>query len=262
MAFKHPSSKSELLALTQSLPPDSFFQEHSRARELDYIERSYGRWMEVIALAKKNLGDTKTLSCLDVGCSPFTFLLQGYFKEVSVLDLTDSYRSRCEASGIKLYGGGVTSDSAVSRIGKVDCVFCLEVLEHLHANPVEVIGRLRSVLRSGGALILSTPNMMCFANRVNMLLNKRLRHFTYPPFSENDPAHGFAHDRIYSPAELEDYFRESGFGRVKTSYLYHFNDIRLVGLPPWRRLVGGMVQSLKGVVPSFRDSTVMLGFQK
>jgi SAM-dependent methyltransferase len=262
MPSDYPSTKSELLACTSSLPDDAFFQEHSRTRELTYIGRSYGRWMEIINLVRRHLPNIQERSCLDVGCSPFTFLLRGYFKKVSALDLTDAFQQRCRAASIRLYGGGLASSQAVAQVEKVDCVFCLEVLEHLHANPVDVISRLHSVLLDGGLLVLSTPNLMCFANRINMVLNKKLRHFTYPPFSEDDAAHGFAHDRIYSPAELQDYFRSSGFREVRTSYLYHFDDLRHVGLPCWRRLLSVIPQVVKAVVPPLRDGTIMLGFKR
>jgi 2-polyprenyl-3-methyl-5-hydroxy-6-metoxy-1,4-benzoquinol methylase len=252
-------TKAELLKLTEELPEDGFFLEHSRQRELTYIERSYSRWLEILALVQERLPNLPTRSCLDVGVSPLTFLLAGHFRKVTGLDLTGALRSRCEQAGISHREGGVTSDSSLLGMDKVDCVFCLEVLEHLHANPVKALSRLHAVLQPGGLLVLSTPNMMCLANRVLMLLNGRLHHFTYPPFSLEDPAHGFAHDRIYMPTELRSYFEAAGFHRVETRYQLHVDDKAQEGRPPLSRLVSPVPALIKRTIPSLRDGIIMLG---
>jgi SAM-dependent methyltransferase len=254
-----PRTKAELLAITRSLPDSAFFQEHSRVRELAYIERSFSRWTEIIDVARRYLPNLEKLACLDVGVSPFTFRLKTVFGQVFGLDLSDSFRDRCESFGIVLHGGGVTSTEALARIDKVDCVFCLEVLEHLHADPVRVLAGLRSVLRPGGLLILTTPNMMCFANRVLMLCNRKLRHFDYPPFSIIDEAHGFGHDRIYMPAELREYFAWSGFQQVKTLYQYHINDMAHHDDTTWQRIVSIGPAIIKRLMPPMRDGIIMVG---
>jgi len=251
----------ETLAATNALPEGSFFQEHSRARELSYIQRSYGRWMDILRLIRQRLPGIAEASCLDVGCSPFTFLLKDCFKQVSALDLTAAYQPRCEAAGIQFHEGGVTSDAAVARIPKVDCVFMLEVLEHLHANPVAVIRRLRSVLRENGVLVVSTPNMMCLGNRGRMLLNRKLKHMDYPPFALDDSDHGFGHDRIYMPEELREYFLAAGFPDVETNYQLHFFGIS--EHKGWlRRARAAGVMAVKNLMPSLRDGIVMFGYNR
>jgi SAM-dependent methyltransferase len=248
----------DLLALTEALPDSAFFLEHSRTRELAYIGNSYGRWLDTLRLVWKRLPNTDELSCLDVGTSPFTFMLKDHFGKTSALDLSGAYRARCEAAGIRFYEGGVVSDQAVAQVEKVDCVFFLETLEHLHANPVSVLARLRSVLRPGGLLVLSTPNLMCLANRGLMLLNRKLRHFTYPPFGQADSAHGFGHDRIYMPAELGEYFEASGFHDVETLYQHQYEGVsQHRGF--LRRSRASAILLLKRAVPSFRDGVVLLG---
>lgn len=252
-------SLGELVAHTRGLPEGSFFLEHAREKEIQYIERSYLRWRDILKILEARVPNSRDLTCLDVGCSPFTFWLKDYFREVSALDLSAAFRGRCEAMGITLHAGGVTSDEVFAGMPKVDCVICLEVLEHLHANPVKVLERLRSALRRGGPLILSTPNMMCFANRGLMLLNRKLRHFAYPPFSFDDGVHGYGHDRVYMPAELKEYFAAAGFERVETLYQPHvFGVAHHSGR--MRRLWAWMVIYLKRAVPSFRDGLVMVGW--
>ena len=107
--------------------------------------------------------------------------------------------------------------------------------------------------------MLSTPNLMCLANRVLMLLNKRLHHFTYPPFNTEDPTHGFAHDRIYMPSELRGYFDAAGFQRNEIRYQLHVDDRAQDGRPLLSRLISLMPGLLKRFFPSLRDGIIMLG---
>ncbi len=253
-----PANKQALLALTRGLPDGAFFAERSREKELEYIERSFGRWTEVIGVARARLDSPERMSCLDIGASPFTFLLQGVFGRVATLDLTDGLRERCEAAGIVHVDGGVDSPAAISRLEKVDCVFFLEVLEHLHADPVEVLRGIRSVLRPGGLLLLSTPNMMCLANRVLMLTNRKLHHFDYPPFSRYDRNHGNRHDRIYMPAELVEYFGFSGFQEVEVLYQIKTEEIHKPRNRVRRGITAGL-SLLKRAVPSLGDGILVVG---
>lgn len=251
-------TKEELLALTKSLPDDAFFLEYSRTRELAYIERSFPRWMEIIGIALSKLQNMERLSCLDIGASPFSFLLQGWFGKVSALDLSDALRKRCEAAGMQFYSGGVNSSQTMAGLEKIECIFCLEVLEHLHSDPIEVLKGLRSALRPRGLLILSTPNMMCFANRVLMLCNRKLRHFTYPPFAQNDRTHGHAHDRVYMPMELKEYCLASGFEVVETLYQRNFDAMAHANDNLAGRFMALGPRTLKLAFPSLRDGVIMV----
>jgi len=52
--------------------------------------------------------------------------------------------------------------------GTFDCVFLLEVIEHLNRWPCEVLSNIASILKLGAVLILSTPNFVRLWNRVRM----------------------------------------------------------------------------------------------
>jgi hypothetical protein len=86
-----------------------------------------------------------------------------------------------------------------------------------------------------------------------------LHHFTYPPFSIVDEAHGFGHDRIYMPAELRDYFAASGFQQIWTRYQYHVDDLGHENDTPLQRFISLGPAIMKRLIPPLRDGIVMIG---
>lgn len=64
--------------------------------------------------------------------------------------------------------------------GEFDATVCLEGLEHL-VDPVRLIGELVRVTRSGGEIVISTPNVMNFYSRLQFL-------FTGVPYQFNPAA--------------------------------------------------------------------------
>jgi hypothetical protein len=95
---------------------------------------------------------------------------------------------------------------------------------------------------------------MCLGNRIRMVLNKKLGHFAYPPFANNEfPEHGNNHDRVFMPAELHQYFGETGWARFNIGY----HGVRVADLPHQKGVVGTVFGSLgtplKWAVPSLRQ---------
>jgi 2-polyprenyl-3-methyl-5-hydroxy-6-metoxy-1,4-benzoquinol methylase len=233
---------------------NDYFLEESRERELAYSKACFYRWRDTLETALRFLGGGEGKSVLDVGVSQLTLCLPDFFKTVYGLDLTSAFEPRCSRKGIKLFHGGVHLDDTVTMIPPVDCALFLDAIEHIHANPVEILARLRSRLRANGILIVSTCNMMCLGNRVRMLFNRKLRHFTYPPFQKPMyAAHGFAHDRIYGPEELGDYMVSAGFTQMECLYPMG-GDERLAKSP-----AKFLSYALKAVMPSLRDTMMFVG---
>jgi SAM-dependent methyltransferase len=60
-----------------------------------------------------------------------------------------------------------------------DAVVLLEVIEHVH-DPWETLGFARRLLRPGGVLLLSTPNITSFYSRFRFLTGGRFHQFEPP----------------------------------------------------------------------------------
>ena len=83
-------------------------------------------------------------------------------------------------------------------------LFC-EVIEHLQMNPLRTLREIWRVLKPGGWLILTTPNVARLVNAVRMIDGNNL----YDPYSGHGP-YG-RHNREYSCSELRALGSFAGF---------------------------------------------------
>ncbi len=86
-----------------------------------------------------------------------------------------------------------------------DTVLLCEVIEHLIQDPVYQLAEIARVLRPGGRLILTTPNVA----RANNRLRLAQREGIYDPYSQYGP-HG-RHNREYTASELFELASGTGF---------------------------------------------------
>ncbi|ALC24670.1 class I SAM-dependent methyltransferase [Streptomyces pristinaespiralis] len=105
--------------------------------------------------------------------------------------------------------------------GCADAVLFSEVIEHL-VDPDHALDELRRILRPGGHLMLSTPNLAAWYNRALLLAGVQ------PVFSEVSlrGIHGrpgsqvVGHLRLYTARALRSYLTAAGF-----------HDVRITGAP-------------------------------
>ncbi|HEX9742305.1 MAG TPA: methyltransferase domain-containing protein [Nitrospiraceae bacterium] len=109
-----------------------------------------------------------------------------------------------------------------------DCVICLEVIEHME-NPMALCRELWRVLRPGGRLVISTPNILSLRSRVKFLLDGSFVFFNYP-LIEWDQRDGRPNVHVHPIRfhELEYYLYRAGL-EVETV----FTNLRSYG---WRLL--------------------------
>lgn len=89
--------------------------------------------------------------------------------------------------------------------GRFDVVLYCEVIEHMTHDPLRSLLTLKRVLRPGGALILTTPNVARLENVARLVAGANL----YDPYSGYGP-HG-RHNREYTRHELHHLLRYCGF---------------------------------------------------
>jgi ubiquinone/menaquinone biosynthesis C-methylase UbiE len=145
---------------------------------------------------------------LDIGCSNGDWAL--YWENLgwkcSGIDIDKEHVEIACQRGIDAKHCDLNRDPVPFADHSFDLIFAGEVIEHL----VDTDGFLRELqrcVRPGGAVLITTPNLVSFENRVRILLG------IYPIWVNYNLA-GSGHVRAYTPRVLKKQLREYGFEPV------------------------------------------------
>ncbi|MEV7191299.1 class I SAM-dependent methyltransferase [Streptomyces sp. NPDC093510] len=165
---------------------------------------------------------SRTATVLDIGCGDGTAaataapLLAGH--RVIGVDWSQDALKRAHARLPYVVRGELSDGGLPFADGAADAVLFSEVVEHL-VDPDSALDELRRVLRPGGHLMLSTPNLAAWYNRGLLLAGVQ------PVFSEVSlrAVHGrpgkevVGHLRLYTARALREFVAASGFRVVRLS---------------------------------------------
>jgi methionine biosynthesis protein MetW len=159
-------------------------------------------------------GVTAQTGVLDVGCGSGNSYAPELARRAATYTGVDVSANAVAAACAAGLDARVIEDAAKLPFpdDSFDHVVCIEVLEHLFA-PHEAAAEIRRVLRPGGRLVASCPNVAYWRLRANMVFG------LWNPAGDElaierpwrDP-----HIRFFSPKTLERMLRMSGFGQVDT----------------------------------------------
>jgi SAM-dependent methyltransferase len=97
--------------------------------------------------------------------------------------------------------------------GSLDFLVFAEVLEHLNLSPVRVLRELASLLRTGGQLIVTTPNIARLQHIELLAAGENFLEPFEESFPDNQPATDFVeHVREYSVREVVEAVEATGLG--------------------------------------------------
>ncbi|CCK30276.1 SAM-dependent methyltransferase [Streptomyces davaonensis JCM 4913] len=167
------------------------------------------------------LGTAHQATILDIGCGDGTAaavaapLLKGH-RIIGVDWSQDALRRARTRLACQPVRGELTDGGLPFRSESVDAVLFSEVIEHL-VDPDAALDEIRRVLRPGGHLMLSTPNLAAWYNRALLLAGVQ------PVFSEVSlrGIHGrpgrevVGHLRLYTARALREFVAASGFEVVR-----------------------------------------------
>ena len=136
---------------------------------------------------------------LDIGKSAFTRQLQERYRNVWTLGFPDPSDKHI------VFDLNDSSISAIESYERFDLITFNEVIEHLHTAPETVLSTLYPLLKSGGYMILQTPNAAALNKRLLMLIGRN-------PFERLRTDHtNPGHLRELTKAELAEVVTTTGF---------------------------------------------------
>jgi 2-polyprenyl-3-methyl-5-hydroxy-6-metoxy-1,4-benzoquinol methylase len=148
---------------------------------------------------------------LDVGCS------SGYLAEplsergntIVGIELDPAAAREAERFCERVLVGDVETMELPLEPGSFDVVLCGDVVEHLR-DPVASLARLRPLLKPGGRLVLSTPNVANWAIRL-ALLGGRWRYTDRGILDRS-------HTHLFTRATLVEALRAAGYDRIEVDF--------------------------------------------
>lgn len=203
--------------------PDAQCLELSRQNEMHYLLCHCYRGLQNLRLVRQGLKAVPAAvrpTVLDVGTSPLTFLYKQCLGDVDLrsIDLTSLLEDRCRRQGIIHKACNLVTDAIPFDDGTFDLILFTEVMEHLAVGPGRIFAQFRRVLKPGGRLVFSVPNVANLKNRLTLLLGWPILSPVYRTFlADEDPgneataAHGLGHVREYTLGEARDIVRHYGF---------------------------------------------------
>lgn len=199
--------------------------------EEEYVRRHISRYVNTIRLLPPGPG-----RLLDVGCFPghLSLLAAARGWEVSGVSRMEgpfigpSFKDRMRKHGISISSADVERETFPFDDDYFDAVFFNETVEHLPFNPYHAFDQIWRVLKPGGTLIFSVPNLASFDHRwallkgrtIYPLLTKSLGETFHSDISQR-------HIREYTPQECRYLMSD------QNKYLYTFKIKKLIMDRSW-----------------------------
>ena len=203
---------------------------------VQYFETSRPRYEYTLSLALEQPAGR----VLDVGCSPghlaMALVKAGF--EVQGIDLNPVWLAKYAPGWpqrLRITHTNIEQEPLPFPDESFDLVTFTEVLEHIAiTDPCVVLQEMRRVLRPGGRMLLSTPNVANLSNVAALIQGENV---FWPPeifYGSVD-----RHNREFAPAELQQLIERAGFARHALDYMNTWSNWNHTTAPLFHRLLDG-----------------------
>jgi 2-polyprenyl-3-methyl-5-hydroxy-6-metoxy-1,4-benzoquinol methylase len=207
----------------------------------NYLHAQRGRYLDVVALLRAELGESRgETAVLEVGSVPghLTILLRQLGYAVQGVDLApERLAALWQKYDLSVARVDVETQPLPFAAGAFDLVLCNEVLEHLRVNPLYALREMARVLRPGGRLLLSTPNITLL-DRLKFLLGRSYQGDPVTEFQKLEWLGHMGHIRLYERREVVAMLRAAGLtvtaAQTRGAYVARSWRTWPLRLLPWR----------------------------
>lgn len=160
---------------------ESFLEVSSAFPFKDYMENSYSKYEAIISKIITNYPEgSKILSIGSGPCDLEAIISRLNYDVTAIDDLSDQWHLIGKnQSRIQKFAREMNVNFKMQSLGDAqvdddyyDVVLLIDIIEHLHGSPRDLINSAVSTLKQGGLLIIETPNTANLKNRVNVILGK------------------------------------------------------------------------------------------
>jgi SAM-dependent methyltransferase len=174
------------------------------------------RYSKMHRLLRERWGDPAGKHVVDLGSSRGLFLARFEGSQRSGIEIDPEERRRGKEHGVEAvehFINAFDGSRMTARLpfddGSVDVVLAGEIIEHI-VDTESFLREIRRALRPGGAVVLSTPNILWWKHRFALLAGR------YPDALDYRTRYGddFGHVRIFTPKLMRGLLEETGFEDV------------------------------------------------
>ena len=183
----------------------------------EYLRIHRKRYKTLLAFIDE---EDKSSKLLDIGCAPghFTILLKLMGYNIEGVDINpDRMGNLWQKYSISAHKIDVEQEPLPYLDNSIDVAFFAEMLEHLRINPIFTLREIYRILKPGGRMILSTPNITLYL-RLLVLLGVSYQGDPVEEFSNLEKLGHMGHIRLYDTKEILHLVKHVGF--TVTSYKY------------------------------------------
>jgi len=231
-------------------------------REMEYLSSSLPRYVNTLNLIPKSSGNKVALD-IGTGYGHLAFLMKelcGYQVVAADVEMSDYIKERLINYQIKPRQAGFEAGKSLPfRDSSFDLVLFAEVLEHLLIPPREVFLEIHRILKIGGAMVCTTPNICRIDSRLRLLVGKQPQLFLWGArHGVSDPR---GHFREWSMEEL-GFLLKDLFLIKETKFISSVGKLGLVKERKKFKVLYYPYKFLCFLWPSFRDTLAMIGIKK
>lgn len=189
----------------------------SPSHVLYYLESYYKRFSKIIELIWEVYPRGKGKKVLDIGIAygfydiilknQFGFRVQGG----ELKKFIPKYCRLCQNHGIKVKAMDLMAEKLPFKKSEFNAVILAEIIEHLPISPYLLFKKINPIIKKGGYLLITIPNVAYFGNITKLLSG---RNFLYKFDREKEIRQKIdtrTHVREYANYELEKDLKDSGF---------------------------------------------------
>lgn len=169
---------------------------------------------------------TKDARIVEFGSMPFltTIVLHELGYEIRGTDISpERFRKTIDASGIMVDKCDIELEPMPFQDSSFNVALFMEIFEHLRINPINSLREAYRVLKPGGLLFLSTPNLKSLAGLYEYIFRGRTGADPFDEYMKLEEIGHMGHVRLYSAREVCDFLTRIGFSITGIHYRGEYN---------------------------------------
>ncbi len=152
---------------------------HKKTDNPSYNDTHKDRFIYIVNAINKSFQEPQEVKVLDFGShvGTLSLLLKHFDYDITGIDIDEVISNHTD----NYTNANIPYDSLKPDWHKLpygddhfDCIVFSEVLEHLYESPIKILEELYRVIKPGGILLLTTPNVMKIENKIKFFLNMNI----------------------------------------------------------------------------------------